>query len=53
MGGRKMAVAPPGKGSLGPRQVGVGGSLRAVRSAEARPHFVEGSIVRIFMENFL
>ncbi|KAM6328979.1 structural maintenance of chromosomes protein 5 isoform 1-T1 [Alca torda] len=48
-----MAVASPGKGSVGPRQVGAGGSLRAVRSTEARSHFVEGSIVRIFMENFL
>ncbi|XP_074022762.1 structural maintenance of chromosomes protein 5 [Numenius arquata] len=48
-----MAVASPGKWSLGPRHMGAGGSARAVRNAEARPLFVEGSIVRIFMENFL
>ncbi|XP_014813978.1 PREDICTED: structural maintenance of chromosomes protein 5 [Calidris pugnax] len=48
-----MAVASPAKWSLGPRHVGAGGSARAVRSTEARPRFVEGSIVRIFMENFL
>ncbi|KAM6187098.1 structural maintenance of chromosomes protein 5 [Sarcoramphus papa] len=48
-----MAVATPGKWSLGACQLGAGGSQQAVRSAEARPRFVEGSIVRIFMENFL
>uniref|UniRef100_A0A8C3KAK2 Structural maintenance of chromosomes protein 5 n=1 Tax=Calidris pygmaea TaxID=425635 RepID=A0A8C3KAK2_9CHAR len=48
-----MAVASLGKWGPGPRHVGAGGSARAVRGAEARPLFVEGSIVRIFMENFL
>ncbi|XP_054665958.1 structural maintenance of chromosomes protein 5 isoform X3 [Grus americana] len=48
-----MAVAASGKWSLGGCQLGAGGSQRAVRSTEARPRFVEGSIVRIFMENFL
>ncbi|KAM7077116.1 structural maintenance of chromosomes protein 5 isoform 3-T3 [Ciconia maguari] len=48
-----MAVAAPGKRSLGACQLGAGGSQRAVRNSEARPRFVEGSIVRIFMENFL
>lgn len=49
-----MAVAERRKWSLGRSQVGAaGGSQRAVRSGEARPGFVDGSIVRIFMENFL
>ncbi|XP_075383312.1 structural maintenance of chromosomes protein 5 isoform X1 [Mycteria americana] len=48
-----MAVVAPGKRSLGACQLGAGGSQRAVRNSEARPRFVEGSIVRIFMENFL
>ncbi|KAM6226234.1 structural maintenance of chromosomes protein 5 [Spheniscus humboldti] len=48
-----MAVATLAKCSLGACQLGAGGSQRAVRSAEARPRFVEGSIVRIFMKNFL
>ncbi|XP_064032553.1 structural maintenance of chromosomes protein 5 [Pogoniulus pusillus] len=42
-----------GRKSLGARQLGTGGHHQAVRSGAARPHFVEGSIVRIFMENFL
>ncbi|XP_069736917.1 structural maintenance of chromosomes protein 5 [Phaenicophaeus curvirostris] len=43
-----MAAAPPGKRSRGSR-----GSRPAARGAEARSRFVEGSIVRILMENFL
>lgn len=49
--GAKMAAA--GKWSLGACQLGDGGSQRAVRSSAARPQFVEGSIVRVLMENFL
>ncbi|XP_069633134.1 structural maintenance of chromosomes protein 5 isoform X2 [Haliaeetus albicilla] len=46
-------MAAAGKWSLGACQVGDGGSQRAVRSSAARPQFVEGSIVRVLMENFL
>lgn len=49
--GAKMAAAR--KRSLGACQLGDGGSQRAVRSSAARPQFVEGSIVRVLMENFL
>ncbi|KAM9586606.1 structural maintenance of chromosomes protein 5 isoform 2-T2 [Morphnus guianensis] len=46
-------MAAAGKWSLGACQLGDGGSQRAVRSSAARPQFVEGSIVRVLMENFL
>ncbi|XP_074875788.1 structural maintenance of chromosomes protein 5 isoform X3 [Buteo buteo] len=46
-------MAAAGKWSLGASQLGDGGSQRAVRSSAARPQFVEGSIVRVLMENFL
>ncbi|KAM6230465.1 structural maintenance of chromosomes protein 5 [Porphyrio hochstetteri] len=46
-------MAGPGKWSLRDSQHGTAGSQRAVKSAERRQHFIEGSIVRIFMENFL
>ncbi|KAM9367336.1 structural maintenance of chromosomes protein 5 [Phaethornis superciliosus] len=52
-----MAVAPPPpsprKSSSGACEFIPGGSQRAVGSAAAYCGFVEGSIVRIFMENFL
>ncbi|KAM9213420.1 structural maintenance of chromosomes protein 5 [Leptosomus discolor] len=48
-----MAVAFARERSLGACGSGAGGSQRAVRRAEARPCFGEGSIVRILMENFL
>lgn len=48
-----MAVAAPGKRRLGACELGAGGSQGAVRNPQVRPRFVEGSIVRIFMENFL
>ncbi|KAM6301615.1 structural maintenance of chromosomes protein 5 [Podargus strigoides] len=41
------------KERVGVCQLGAGGSQWTVKGAEARPRFVEGSIVRIFMENFL
>ncbi|KAM9262009.1 structural maintenance of chromosomes protein 5 [Morus bassanus] len=47
-----MAVAIPGKRT--PSQLAAAGSSKqAVRAVKARSRFVEGSIVRIFMENFL
>ncbi|XP_052633125.1 structural maintenance of chromosomes protein 5 isoform X1 [Harpia harpyja] len=46
-------MAAAGKWSLGACQLDDGGSQRAVRSSAARPQFVEGSIVRVLMENFL
>ncbi|XP_029860320.1 structural maintenance of chromosomes protein 5 isoform X2 [Aquila chrysaetos chrysaetos] len=47
-------MAAAGKWSLGACQLGGGsGSQRAVRSSAARPQFIEGSIVRVLMENFL
>ncbi|KAM6363306.1 structural maintenance of chromosomes protein 5 [Pluvialis apricaria] len=48
------AVAATQEWSLRQRRgSAAGGSQRAARSAEARPDFVDGSIVRIFMKNFL
>jgi len=46
-----MAVV--GKWDRGTCQLGASGSQRAVGRHAATPRFVEGSIVRIFMENFL
>ncbi|XP_064358748.1 structural maintenance of chromosomes protein 5 isoform X3 [Dromaius novaehollandiae] len=46
-------MAAPSKWGAGGSQLGTSGTQRAGRAPEPRARFVEGSIVRISMENFL